>query len=119
MIHVSFRIEKAYPYARLNEGQGQFEPPQPPKSVYLAPSPNSMGILLLQNKQRKKAVVPNPVVRSLNVVYAPPEGSESSSGGGGANDLEPQLKDPSSLPIAFIPQETLEKEIKLTAIPNA
>jgi len=78
-----------------------------------------MGILLLQNKQRKKAVVPNPVVRSLNVVYAPPEGSDDSSGGGGANDLEPQLKDPSSLPIAFIPQDTLEKEIKMTSVPTA
>ena len=80
--------------------------------MYLAPSPNSMGILLLQNKQRKKAVVPNPVVRSLNIVYAPPEGSDESSGSG-ANDLKPQLKDPSSLPIAFIPQDTLANEIKM------
>ena len=30
-----------------------------------------------------------------------------------------QLKDPSSLPIAFIPQDSLEKEIKMTAIPTA
>ena len=74
-----------------------------------------MGILLLQNKQRKKTVVPNPVVRSLNILYAaPPEGSDESSGSG-ANDLKPQLKDPSSLPIAFIPQDTLANEIKMTS----
>ena len=78
-----------------------------------------MGILLLQNKQRKKAVVTNPVVRSLNVVYAPPEGSNDKSSGGSANDLEPQMKDPSSLPITFIPQDTLEKDIKMTAVPSA
>lgn len=115
-------VPQEYPYARLNQGQGQFEPPQPAKSVYLAPSPNSMGILLLQNEKRKKGVVPNPVVRSVNVVYAPPEGSSSdsdaSNSNGGASDLEPQLKDPSSLPISFIPQELLEKEIKMTAVPQ-
>ena len=83
-----------------------------------------MGILLLQNKKRKQAVVPNPVLRSLNVVYAPPEGSSSdasesnsSSSSSGANDLVPQLMDPSFVPISFIPESTLEKEIKMTAVP--
>lgn len=100
-----------YPYARLNQGQGQFEPPQPKNSVYLAPSPNSMGILLLQNKNRKKAIVPNRVLRSLNVVYAPSEGQS-----GGEVDLNPQVMDPSSVPISFIPQDYLEKEIIATTI---
>ena len=105
-----------YPYARLNQGQGQFEPPQPPKSVYVAPSPNSMGILLLQNKKRGKkgGVTPNPVLRSLNVVYAPPEGSSD----GGAATLDPQFSDPSSVPIAFVSQEYFEKEVKMTAVPE-
>ena len=79
-----------------------------------------MGILLLQNKKRKQAVVPNPVLRSLNVVYAPPEGSSSDaseSSSSGANDLVPQLMDPSFVPISFIPESTLEKEIKMTAVP--
>mmetsp|Transcript_21506 Transcript_21506/g.46731 ORF Transcript_21506/g.46731 Transcript_21506/m.46731 type:complete len:400 (-) Transcript_21506:261-1460(-) len=106
-----------FPYARLNEGQGQFEPPQPPKSVYLAPSTNSMGILLLQNKKKRKSggVTPNPVLRSLNVVYAPPDGESGTTGDG---DLDPQLMDPSSVPVTFISQDYFEKEIEKAAIPG-
>mmetsp|Transcript_34027 Transcript_34027/g.82319 ORF Transcript_34027/g.82319 Transcript_34027/m.82319 type:complete len:428 (+) Transcript_34027:53-1336(+) len=107
-------VRQEYPYARLNQGQGQFEPPQPSKSVYIAPSANSMGILLLQNAKKKKAVVPNPVVRSLNVVYTPQEGGEAEEAS--AADLEPQLKDPSSVPISFVSQDYLEKEIKKTSV---
>lgn len=106
-------VQQEFPYARPNSGQGQFEPPQPKKSVYLAPSPNSMGVLLLQNKNKKKVVVPNPVLRSMNVVYNAP-------GGDGGSDtapvnVDPTIMDPSSIPVAFIPQEYLEKEIKFTA----
>lgn len=104
---------KEYPYARLNQGQGQFEPPQPKNSVYVAPSPNSCGILLLQNKNRKKAIVPNNVLRSLNVVYASSEGSDGSNS---APSLDPVAVDPSFIPISFIPQEYLEKEIASTTI---
>ncbi|KAL9186450.1 hypothetical protein ACHAXT_005688 [Thalassiosira profunda] len=102
-----------YPYARLNQGQGQFEPPQPSGSAYVAPSPNSMGVLLLprERKLRKKAVVPNRVLRSMNVVYAPTE-----DGGGSAGGLDPQFADPSGVPVAFVAQEYLEKEIKQTAV---
>jgi len=106
-------VRQEYPYCRLNKGQGQFEPEQPKKSVYVAPSPNSMGILLLQNEKRKKAVTPNPVLRSLNVVYAPPEGSD-----GAAPNLDPQFSDPSSVPISFVPLDYLEKEIKMTVVPQ-
>lgn len=107
---------QAYPYARLNEGQGQFEPPQPPKSVYLAPSVNSMGILLLQNdrKRQRKGIVTNPVLRSLNVVYAPPDGESGTT----EEDLSPELMDPSSVPVTFISQDFLEKEIKKADIPG-
>ena len=120
-----FRQE--YPYERLNSGQGQFEPPQPKKSVYLAPSSNCMGVLLLQNKNRKKEVVPNPVLRSINIVYndptttipTPNDDSSPSSGGGASPtvvNVEPQIMDPSSIPVSFIPQEYFEKEIKLTTV---
>ena len=54
----------------------------------------------------------------MNVVYAPPEGGSSdASESSGANDLVPQLMDPSFVPISFIPESTLEKEIKMTAVP--
>ena len=115
-------VRQEYPYARLNSGQGQFEPPQPAKSVYLAPSPNSMGVLLLQNKNRKKSVIPNPVLRSMNVVYAPPPGEETSTTDNNNNtpvNIEPQIMDPSSIPVSFIPQDYLEKEIKLTKVSNS
>lgn len=109
-------VRQEYPFARPNAGQGQFEPPQPARSAYLAPSANSMGVLLLQKEKRKRAVVPNPVVRSINVVYAPQEGA----GGGdtGAVDLAPQLMDPSSVPISFVPEEYLEREVRSTAVPT-
>mmetsp|Transcript_28388 Transcript_28388/g.60748 ORF Transcript_28388/g.60748 Transcript_28388/m.60748 type:complete len:418 (+) Transcript_28388:62-1315(+) len=113
-------VRQEYPYARLNKGQGQFEPPQPPKSVYVAPSPNSMGILLLQNKNRKKAIVPNPVLRTLNVVYAPSGGNEANTSNNDSSpavSLDPVVVDPSSVPISFIPVDYLEKEIKATALP--
>ncbi len=82
-----------------------------------------MGILLLQNKNRKKAIVPNPTLRSLNVVYAPAEGG-SSSGGGSSNDdddddadnMTPRLLDLSSVPISFMSQDYLERQIKSTSM---
>ena len=84
--------------------------------MYVAPSANSMGILLLQNKRgRKKTVAPNPVLRSLNVVYAPPEGGDGDS----TPSLDPQVMDPSSIPISFISQDYLETEIKSTAIQSS
>ena len=76
-----------------------------------------MGILLLQNKKRKKAVVPNPVLRSLNVVYAP-SGEEGSGGSAATVNLDPQAADPSSIPISFIPVDYFEKEIQLTTVPS-
>jgi len=84
-------VEQEYPFCRPNKGAGQFEPPQPPNSIYLAPSPNSMGVLLLQGNKRKK-VTPNPVLQSLNLVYAPsnPEDEPPSD-----------LVDPSGIKISF------------------
>mmetsp|Transcript_14670 Transcript_14670/g.31301 ORF Transcript_14670/g.31301 Transcript_14670/m.31301 type:complete len:408 (-) Transcript_14670:188-1411(-) len=113
-------VRQEYPYCRLNQGQGQFEPPQPDKSVYVAPSANSMGILLLKNEKRgrSKTVAPNPVLRSLNVVYAPPEGGDAGDGDS-TSSLDPQVVDPSSIPISFISQDYLETEIKTTAIQSS
>ncbi|KAL7516920.1 hypothetical protein ACHAWX_001889, partial [Stephanocyclus meneghinianus] len=106
-------VRQEYPYARLNQGQGQFEPPQPKNSIYLAPSRNSMGILLLQNKNRRKAIIPNRVLRSLNIVYAPSDIGGSSDD---APNLNPQAFDPSSVPVSFIPQDYFEREIALTSL---
>ena len=82
-----------------------------------------MGVLLLQNKNRKKSVIPNPVLRSMNVVYAPPPGESSSTATDNNNNtpvnIEPQIMDPSSIPVSFIPQDYLEKEIKLTKVSNS
>jgi hypothetical protein len=63
-------VEQEYPYARPNKGKGQFEPPQPPKSVYMAQTPNSMGILLLPTRRGQKITV-NSAVEALNIVYTP------------------------------------------------
>jgi len=109
-----------YPFARLNEGQGQFEPPRPPKSVYLAPSLNSMGVLLLQNdkkRKRKGDVVPNPVFKSLNLVYAPSEDGSSGTAASGEEEFTPQMMDPSFVPVSFVAQGDLEKDIKKMGVP--
>jgi hypothetical protein len=86
-------VEQEYPYARPSKGMGQFEPLQPPKSVYMAPSQNGLGVLLLPVKNKKKKITPNPVVSSLNLVYTP---------AAGAQDTELELSvDPSNVPIRF------------------
>lgn len=72
-----------------------------------------MGILLLQNKNRRKAIIPNPVLRSLNIVYAPYDRGDSSDD---APNLDPQAFDPSFVPISFIPQDYFEREIALTSL---
>jgi hypothetical protein len=89
-------VEQEYPYARPSKGTGQFEPPQPPKSVYMAPSPNCMGVLLLQaDKKLARSITPNPVVESLNVVYTP------SSAAGDNDDAFPPTTDPSGVATTF------------------
>lgn len=97
--------EQEYPYCRLNKGLGQFEPEQPNKSVYMAPSPNCMGVLLLQSK--KKKISPNPAVQSLNLVYNP---SDSSDDGDGTM----KVVDPSGVVIQFQSVADFEKEESIT-----
>ena len=80
-----------------------------------------MGILLLQNKNRRKPIVPNLTLRSLNLVYAPAEGGSSSGGGGGGSNDDagiktPRLLDLSSVPISFMSQDYLERQIKSTSM---
>ena len=86
-----------YPYARPNDGAGQFEPAQPAGLAYLAPAANSMGVLLLPRREgrgvgggRLGPLVPNPALASLNVVYAgaaadadDPDAGDGGGGGGG------------------------------------
>ncbi len=77
-----------------------------------------MGLLLLQNKNRRKPPVPNPNFHSLNVVYSTGDGSGGSTNGDVADYLTPKMLDLSSLPISFIPEGYLEKEITMTMIPS-
>ena len=83
---------------------GQFEPLQPKGSVYLAPSRNSMGILLLKSAKRKK-IVPNPVLRTLNIVYKP----DAEDAAGTASGTS--LPDPSNVGISLSPINKFEAEL--------
>ncbi|KAL3816119.1 hypothetical protein ACHAXA_011616 [Cyclostephanos tholiformis] len=122
--------KRDYPYARPNDGGGQFEPPQPRGSIYVSPSANSMGILLLPREKKggffaygskQEALIPNPVLRSLNVVYAPTittggdAGAGADDGGGALATMS--ITDPSYVPISFISQDAFARELKATAIP--
>jgi hypothetical protein len=98
-------VEQDYPYCRPNKGMAQFEPVQPAKSVYLAPSPNCMGVLLLPSK---KKVSVNPCIQSLNVVYNPSSSSATDSEQGA------KLVDPSGVPISFQSVAAFQQEEAIT-----
>ena len=110
--------EQSYPYCRPNQGLGQFEPIQPDKSIYMAPSSNGMGVLLLKSKEKK--IVPNPAIQSLNIVYNPSSasGSSSTTGGneGNENDTSTSTKvrDPSGVTIQFQSVVDFEREESVT-----
>ena len=82
---------------------GQFEPPQPKNSIYMAPSRNAMGVLLLQTDRKKKTVKPNPAFRSMNIVYTPSADTDTD-----ASDLL-KVVDPSGAGISFQPYGLFEK----------
>eukprot|EP00535_Pseudo-nitzschia_heimii_P004747 CAMPEP_0197182132 /NCGR_PEP_ID=MMETSP1423-20130617/6196_1 /TAXON_ID=476441 /ORGANISM="Pseudo-nitzschia heimii, Strain UNC1101" /LENGTH=360 /DNA_ID=CAMNT_0042632507 /DNA_START=77 /DNA_END=1155 /DNA_ORIENTATION=- len=85
-------VEQEVPYSRPSKGTTMFDPAPPKGSYYMSPSPNCMGVLLLQGK-KKKTITPNPVIDSLNIVYKP--SSENEAGDALI------LKDPSGIPIKF------------------
>lgn len=90
-------IEQPYPYARPNNGTGQFEPSQPKNSVYLGPSRNGMGILLLPVSKKSKTVVrTNPVIESIDIVYQTSKNTVSD-----INSDEMRISDLSGVPISF------------------
>ena len=97
--------EQEVPYSRPSKGATLFEPAPPKNSYYMSPSPNCMGVLLLQGK-KKKPVTQNPVVESLNLVYTP--SSEEESGDAMV------LKDPSGVPIRFQSEGAFTKLEKTT-----
>jgi hypothetical protein len=113
-------VEVPYPYARPSNGKGQFEPPQEPKSVYLSFSPNSMGLLLLPTKNKKKGPIqPNRSIRSLSIVYDPTEynAALSDESENKNNDLEGRnLIDPSGVPVSFLSVSDFEQEQKMTTM---
>ena len=98
-------VEQEVPYSRPSKGTTMFEPAPPKNACYMSPSPNCMGVLLLQGKKKKK-ITPNPVIGSLNVIYNPSseEGSEQ----------ELRLKDPSGVPVRFQSASTFTKVEKMT-----
>lgn len=96
-------VEQEYPYCRPNKGKGQFEPEQPAKSVYLAPSPNSFGVLLLPSRK----VTPNPVVQSLGVVYTPSSDAD-------AGDTAMRVVDPSGVAYEFQSVSDFETTERIT-----
>lgn len=101
-------VKQPFPYARPSNGTGQFEPPQPEGSVYLAQTPFSLGVLLLPVKDtlfKKVSVVPNKVVRSLNVVYNPTSSATSIES---LNTL-----DPSQVGVALTPLDDFSKGLKM------
>lgn len=119
-------VQQDYPYCRPNQGQGQFEPPQPPNSVYLGPSQNGMGILLLPTPKRSKRVTPNPAVDSLHVVYSPTTAAAAAAPGDGEDDDDNnnnknsvssaplRLVDPSGVALEFQSVADFEAEEQIT-----
>jgi hypothetical protein len=85
-------VEHQVPYARPSRGTTLFEPAPPAKAVYMAPSANCMGVLLLPTKN-KKVPTANPVLQSLNVIYSS-DGNDIFDGDNGL------LIDPSGVPIS-------------------
>mmetsp|Transcript_20014 Transcript_20014/g.22676 ORF Transcript_20014/g.22676 Transcript_20014/m.22676 type:complete len:430 (-) Transcript_20014:3-1292(-) len=106
-------VEQEYPYCRPNKGMGQFEPPQPKNSIYLAPSKNSIGVLLLQPDRKKKFNnTPNPAFRSMNIVYTPTTNNNDSDTTADENSTTNILKvvDPSGAGVTFKPYTMFENE---------
>lgn len=99
-------VEQEYPYCRLGKGTGDFEPPQPKNSVYLSPSKNSMGVLLIPSK--KKTVTPNPAMGSLDLVYKPSADEEEGE--------EVTLQDLSGTKIGFERYTMFEATEKATRV---
>lgn len=98
-------VEQEYPFARPSKGLGQFEPPQPSKSIYLAPSNNCMGVLLLPFKRKP---IPNPVLETLNIVYSEEYTPASQS------SADEMYTDPSGVNLSFESVATFEVEEKIT-----
>lgn len=101
-------VEQEVPYSRPSKGTTMFEPAPPKGSFYMAPSPNCMGVLLMQSK---KQVRPNPVMDSLNIVYTPSSDSDDSNPTGESSML---LQDPSGVPVKLQSVADFTAEEKVT-----
>lgn len=98
--------ERDVPYARPSNGTTIFEPAPPPASVYMSPSQNCMGVLLLPLPKRQKKVTVNPVVESLDIVYSP-------ASGGDQLVVDPVV-DPSGVSLSFQSVSKFDAEEKST-----
>ena len=106
-------MEQPYPYCRPNQGLGQFEPIQPDKSVFMAPSSNCMGVLLLKSKERK--IVPNPAIQSLNIVYNPSSDTTTTDTTDDTDDkVITRVVDPSGVVMQFQSVSDFEREESVT-----
>jgi hypothetical protein len=97
-----------------------------------------MGILLLPKEEKKTKslfgiaygntlsftdnnvnLIPNPVVKSLNIVYAASTEMEdsSSSSSSSSSNMSP-ITDPSFVPLTFISQDVFTREIKMMTTTN-
>ncbi len=126
---LGFGAGARYPYARPNDGAGQFEPTQPAGSAYLAPAANSMGVLLLSRREgrggfffgggRLGPLVPNLALASLNVVYAGAgrvwttltPATAAAGGGGASSAMMLSAIDPSGVTISFALQDAFAREL--------
>ena len=108
-------IEQPYPYCRPNQGLGQFEPIQPEKSVYMAPSSNCLGVLLLKSKGKK--IIPNPAIQSLNIVYNPSSDTATTTDDTDENDDKATIMrvvDPSGVAMQLQSVTDFEREESTT-----
>jgi hypothetical protein len=105
--------ETEVPYSRPSKGTTLFEPAPPKGSAYMSPSPNCMGVLLLPTKNKKK-VTPNPVLDSLNIVYAPSSLSSDSDDGSSSASNMMIVQDPSGVPVKFQSVTDFTTEEKIT-----
>mmetsp|Transcript_43665 Transcript_43665/g.105884 ORF Transcript_43665/g.105884 Transcript_43665/m.105884 type:complete len:412 (+) Transcript_43665:236-1471(+) len=108
-------VEQDVPYSRPSKGTTMFEPAPPKGFVYMSPSPNCMGVLLLPTANKRKKITPNPVVDSLNIVYTPSsDAADATDGASSSSSSGMTVQDPSGVPVRFQSVSDFTNEEKVT-----